>query len=186
MKNFIIFTIFLSIFCINTINAQNISGGLKGGANFSFFTEDTGDDGGYVGFDIGYFEELDFANQNKLQIELIYANSGYKNSKAKIRYSFNYFEIPVLFKREIASGINLGVGVKYAFGLSGKSVQEGEGDDSDRITDMSASGGLGYLAELQIVAGKLNFGLRVNIGSGQVLNAYERKSVNLYIGYAIF
>lgn len=183
-----IYTVLLSVFCFNTINAQDIKGGIKGGVNYSFFTEDTGDDSGSVGFDIGYYEVLDFGNKYKLQAEINLVNNGYQNSKAKTKERFNYFEIPVFIKYTIAENFDLGAGIKYAFGRKGTKKQEFEGQElPDETTDTdNADGGFGFVIDGQYTMDKLNFGLRININSGEVLNGYDRRNTSLYVGYDLF
>lgn len=187
MKNIKLFITVITLTSFTTIFAQDIKGGIKGGINYSFFTEDTNDNQGNVGFDIGYYEVLDFGNKVKLQAEVNYVNNGYKNSKAKISHQYNYFEIPVFIKYTIAENFDLGAGVKYAFGRKGTMKIEGQNGQDDITEDTdNADAGFGFVIDGQYTMDKLNFGLRININSGEVINGYDRRNASLYVGYDLF
>ena len=51
MKKYI-FIVF-SLLTVTLSNAQEITGGVRGGLNFSFFTEDAKKDNGSLGFEVG-------------------------------------------------------------------------------------------------------------------------------------
>ena len=192
--------IFLSIGLLSFVftEAQTIEGGIRGGVNYSFFTEDTKKDKGNVGFDVGYYEVMTFESKYKLQAEANYVRNTFKNTDTKTTTTYNYLEIPLLFKYEVGRNFDLGVGVKYAFGLSGKekieSDDKADGDggfgipsDGDEGTDFeSVDGGFGFVAEGVYRQDKMNLGLRLNYGGGQVLSDYSRTSANLYISFKLF
>jgi hypothetical protein len=190
--------IFLSIglLCFVFAEAQTIEGGIRGGVNYSFFTEETKKDNGNVGFEVGYYEVMTFESKYKLQAEANYVKNIFNNSDTKTTTTYNYLEVPLLFKHEIASNFDIGAGVKYVFGLSGKEKTKaddingdgvllpsegGEGRDLD-----SVDGGFGFVAEGVYRQDKINVGLRLNYGGGQVLSGFNRTSANLYISYKLF
>ncbi len=188
MKTIKLYTVLLALVCFSTINAQEIKGGLRGGLNYSFFTQDSGDDAGSIGYEFGYYETLDFENKFKLQAEINLVNNGYSNSKADTFEQYNYLEIPFLIKYEVAENFDLGAGIKYAFGRKGRRRTENENDTNTEKTGKAESGA-GFIIEGNYSMNKLNFGLRFNFNGGDLdINSKElqRRSVNLYVGYDLF
>ena len=181
MKKYIF--IVTSFLIVTLSNAQEIKGGVRGGLNYSFFTEDTKKDNGSLGFEIGYFERLEFDNNYVLQAEVNYTANSYKNSDTKTVSTYNYLEIPFLVKRKITPEFEVGAGIKYAFGLDGK-VKYDNDDIEDE--DIDVNGGFGYLVEGAYVKDKLMFGLRLSFKGGEVLNGYYRRSANVFVAYTIF
>jgi len=188
MKIIKLYTLLVALACFTTINAQEIKGGLRGGVNYSFFTQDAGDQAGSIGYEFGYYEVLDFENKIKLQVEINLVNNGYSNSKADTKEQFNYVEIPLLIKYEVAKNFDLGAGIKYAFGRKGRLKTEYENETDNEKTDKAESG-FGFIIEGNYNMDKLNFGLRFNFNGGDLsLNEkeFQRRSVNLYVGYDLF
>ncbi len=181
MKKYIFLTIALISFTFS--KAQEIKGGIRGGLNYSLITEDVKDDKGNLGFELGYFESLTFKNNCKLQAEINYVKNSFKNSEAKISYTYNYIEVPVLVKFPVASNFDLGAGLKYAFALNGKSKIDAEESYEE---ELDTNGGFGLLLEGVYTKDKMNLGLRVNYGGGEVINGYTRTSANLFVAYSLF
>lgn len=183
MKKYIFLTIALISFSFS--KAQEIKGGIRGGLNYSLFLEDTKDDKGNLGFELGYFESLTFKNNYKLQAEINYVKNSFKNSEAKRTYTYNYIEFPVFLKFPVASNFDLGAGLKYAFALNGKSKIDINAEESYE-EELDKNGGFGLVLEGVYTKDKMNLGLRVNYGGGEVVNGYTRTSANLYIAYSLF
>lgn len=181
MKKYILLTIAVLSFTFS--KAQTIEGGIRGGLNYSFFTEDAKKNTGNLGFEIGYFESLTFKNNYKLQAEINYVNNTFENSDEKKTYTYNYLEFPVLIKYPINENFELGAGIKYVFGLNGK-IKIEDFDEEEKLD--SVDGGFGLVLEGVYSMDKINIGLRLNYGGGEVINAYNRTSANLYFAYSIF
>ena len=183
MKKYFLLTVAIISFSFS--KAQTIEGGIRGCLNYSFFTEDAKKNNGNLGFEVGYFESLNFKNNYKLQAEINYVNNSFKNSDEKKTYTYNYIEFPILLKYPINDDFELGAGIKYVFGLNGNIKTEGSDLEEEENLD-SVDGGFGLVVEGVYSIDKMNIGLRLNYGGGEVINAYNRTSANLYIAYSLF
>ena len=183
MKNIIIYIALFLGFSL-TGKAQTIKGGLKAGVNYSLFTQETKNIEGGVGYEIGYFEQLDLENKYKLQVEIEYISNTYTSFKNKYVESYNYLEIPFIIKRSLSSSFDLGIGVKYAKGLRASRITTIGTEKT--TTESEIKGGHGFFVDMALSLSKVDLGLRLNFNSGKIVDKYDRRSANFYVAFNIF
>ncbi|MGN6420469.1 MAG: porin family protein [Pseudobacter sp.] len=120
--------IFLLLAFAGTFAAANAQTkiGLKGGLNVADWGGDDADNvDAKIGFHVGGFANFKVGNKFSVQPELTFSTQGGKvdapGDDAKIR--FNYINIPVMLKYEIAPGLNAQVGPQFGFAVTRKTKQ---------------------------------------------------------------
>ncbi len=183
---------------VNTIYAQPINFGLKGGLNFSNFG---GDDAGTwdsrTGFSFGGFLVSSFSDMFFIQPELIFTTKGatttstFETGDRETRQlKFSYLEFPILGKLVIPlSGSNLQpllyAGPYMAFKVSSKLHIEREISDTEssyddaRATDFGLvfGGGVGLPVRANLIA----LEIRYNMG----LTSFDDSDSNLSIKHNV-
>lgn len=146
--------------------AQNFSGGIKAGANFSNFTGgdfDAVKKKAIVGFHGGGFLNFSFGALS-LQPELLVSTQGARIDSANRSYDWKvtYATVPVLLKFRSAGGFYLEAGPQVGFKLS-ENVSDETIEDFAKGLDLSAAAGLGFQTK-----GGLGIGARYLVGLSKV------------------
>lgn len=146
--------------------AQNFSGGLKAGANFSNFTGgdfDAVKKKAIVGFHGGGFLNFSFGKLS-LQPEVLISTQGARIDSANKSYDWKvtYATVPVLLKYRTESGFYLEAGPQVGFKLS-ENVSDETIKDFAKALDLSATAGLGFQTK-----GGLGIGARYLVGLSKV------------------
>lgn len=117
--------IFLLLAFAGTFAAANAQTkiGLKGGINVADWGgEDADNIDAKIGFHVGGFANFVVGKKFSIQPELVYSTQGGKIDRpgddTKIR--FNYINIPVMVKYELARGLNAEFGPQFGFAVSRK------------------------------------------------------------------
>ncbi|NER09795.1 Outer membrane protein beta-barrel domain-containing protein [Muriicola jejuensis] len=144
MKKVLILLLSLSVYAMN-VNAQDITFGIKAGANFSnlkttFFGQGLSPDGAtslYIGglVDIGISENV------HIQPELLYSIEGAKNSE------ISFVNVPLMFKYYLIEGFNIQAGPQLGILVDA----EGGTVATDRLKGINF--GLNFGAAFEIVGG---------------------------------
>lgn len=146
--------------------AQNFSGGIKAGANFSNFTGgdfDAVKKKAIVGFHGGGFLNFSFGKLS-LQPEVLISTQGARIDSANKSYDWKvtYVTVPVLLKYRTESGFYLEAGPQVGFKLS-ENVSDETIKDFAKALDLSATAGLGFQTK-----GGLGIGARYLVGLSKV------------------
>jgi len=146
--------------------AQNFSGGIKAGANFSNFTGgdfDAVKKKSIVGFHGGGFLNFSFGALS-LQPEVLVSTQGARIDSANKSYDWKvtYATIPVILKYRTVSGFYLEAGPQVGFKLS-ENVSDETIEDFAKGLDLSAAAGLGFQTK-----GGLGIGARYLVGLSKV------------------
>lgn len=146
-----------------TSNVANIKFGAKGGINFANLAGDDADGAKmFVGFNAGFFIEIPVADKLVFQPEILYSAQGSKSEgplfvdgsvyNVEATFKFNYINIPLLFKYEIADKFSLEAGPYVGFLTSAKLKAKIQGVGSETIdakdmlksTDFGLAIGMNY------------------------------------------
>lgn len=146
-----------------TSNVSNIKFGAKGGVNFANLAGDDADGAKmFVGFNAGFFIEIPVADKLVFQPEILYSAQGSKSEgplfvdgsvyNVEATFKFNYINIPLLFKYEIADKFSLEAGPYVGFLTSAKLKAKIQGVGSETIdakdmlksTDFGLAIGMNY------------------------------------------
>ncbi|WP_322550298.1 porin family protein [Flavobacterium psychraquaticum] len=146
-----------------TSNVANIKFGAKGGINFANLAGDDADGAKmFVGFNAGFFIEIPVADKLVFQPEILYSAQGSKSEgplfvdgsvyNVEATFKFNYINIPLLFKYEIADKFSLEAGPYVGFLTSAKLKANIQGVGSETIdakdmlksTDFGIAIGMNY------------------------------------------
>ena len=153
----------LGVFITGSVMAQNISGGIKGGANFTNFTG--GDFSGLgkkvlVGFHAGGY--LNFGlGPVAIQPELLVSTGGARFDDIDDEVKLTYVSIPVMVQFKPGGGFYLEAGPQVGFKIS-EDVGDESIDDFAKGLDLGVGAGLGYSF------GKFGIGGRYIVGVSKV------------------
>jgi hypothetical protein len=179
MKKILLFTM-VFVGAYSFANAQ-VSGGIKGGVNFSNLNTD-GDPDGKTGYHVGAFLNIGLGGIS-LQPEFLYSVKGAED------FDLTYIEIPILLKKNFAKVINIHLGPQLGiltkaesdFGTGTQDVKEFlKGTDLSLVfgagvdLPMGLSGGLRYVLGLSDIDDNA-FGTEI-----------KNKTFQIYIGYKLF
>lgn len=156
----------ITILCLlitGSAMSQNISGGIKGGANFTNFTG--GDFSGLgkkvlVGFHAGAY--LNFGlGPVAIQPELLVSTGGAKFSEIDEEVKLTYVSIPVMVQFKPGGGFYLEAGPQVGFKIS-EDIGDDTVEDFAKGLDLGVGAGLGYSF------GKFGIGGRYIVGLSKV------------------
>jgi hypothetical protein len=148
MKNFLIFIALMAFFvglAHSPANAQinpffrttqnPFHYGIKGGVHFSnLYTRDVENTNMRRGFNFGLFARLPLVHRVAFQPEIYYMIKGadvtYQNAfvTGVARYSFHYFETPLLLRYNVNRNFNVHAGPYFAFLVSGRARNQTAGN----------------------------------------------------------
>ncbi|MFD2910166.1 porin family protein [Flavobacterium ardleyense] len=165
--------------------------GAKVGVNFATFVgEDADDSFMYVGFNVGFFAEIPITEKLIFQPEILYSTQGAKSKESAINFDieatlkFEYINIPLMFKYEVAKNFSLEAGPYVGF-LTRANLKvkfAGYGSESENFknriksTDFGLGLGMNYdftnviFANVRYQAGLTEFG-DLGEGSDNVKNS---------------
>ncbi|WP_072039029.1 porin family protein [Flavihumibacter solisilvae] len=156
--------------------------GVKGGMNVSTVGgEDSDGLRGKPGFHLGGLVRIPITQQFKIQPELVFSTQGAITENTyegeRIRYNFNYLNIPAMFQYHTDFGLYGETGPQLGFMLSAKTKHDGDSHDikdSRNVLDFSWGFGAGYHFTPQFgVNGRFNLGLS-RLDDGGDARAYNR------------
>lgn len=152
----------------NFANAQ-VAIGLKGGLNFASLDASSSLQANYAkhtGFNLGAFAQFKFS-KIAIQPEILFSEQGskvsYPTSPSSFNATFNYVNIPIMFKLYTVAGINLQLGPQFGFLTNSPVYKDPSGTtipDAYKKSDLSLSMGLGWDLPLGItIDARYNLGL---------------------------
>jgi hypothetical protein len=153
----------LGILVSGTVMAQNISGGVKAGANVSNFTG--GDFSGLgkkvlIGFHAGAY--LNFGlGPVAIQPEVLVSTGGAKFEDIDEEVKLTYVSIPVMVQFKPGGGFYLEAGPQVGFKIS-EDIGDSNIEDFAKDLDLGVAAGLGYSF------GKIGIGGRYIVGLSKV------------------
>lgn len=140
----IIFSVFLTIFCLSTIYSQDTRFGALAGVTFASVKgkiagQEQNTDS-KVGLKLGVFANIPLSSSFSFQPQLNWAQKGGKEEQSGVTYTetYNYLEIPLYFmwmaaaakaKEASGGGLFVGIGPAFNFAIGGKWKQEGGSQD---------------------------------------------------------
>ena len=155
MKKLLIIAI--GVFTAGAVHAQDVSFGIKAGANMSNIIK-TGDDSYDTefkpGFHAGLTMEIGLGNTFSFAPELVFAQKGYKTDAlgGTFKQTTNWIDIPILAKIQATPQFNIFLGPQVSFLTQTKNEFEGEfgtvirseiEEDSDTFKKSIAGGVIG-------------------------------------------
>ena len=142
-----------------TKSGSDIKYGAKGGLNLANIVgNDAGDANNYIGFNVGFFVEIPVTDKLIFQPEILYSAQGSKSDGIIDGYNvdatlkFNYINVPLMFKYQVANKFSLEAGPYIGFLTSAKLKFDVEGLGSDTVdmkddvksTDFGIGVGMNY------------------------------------------
>ncbi|MGK2862004.1 MAG: porin family protein [Chitinophagaceae bacterium] len=168
--------LFLGLLAATSTFAQNFSGGIKAGANFSNFTGgdfDAVKKKAIAGFHGGVFLNFSFGALS-LQPEVLISTQGARIDSVSRSYDWKvtYATVPVLLKYRSAGGFYLEAGPQVGFKIS-ENVSDETINDFAKDLDLSAAAGLGLQTK-----GGLGIGARYLVGLSKVGDFSPQKNID--------
>ena len=162
-------------------NAQDITFGVKAGANFASIGGDDGKDlDGFTSFLIGATVEIPVSDTFSIQPEVLYSGQGFtldgvvEDVAYETTGSFDYLNIPIIAKFYLSEGFSLEAGPQIGFLLNSKY-------DVDAVAFATGE----FAAETYNLIGesdKVDYGF--NLGAGYQLNSGLNFNIRYYLGLA--
>lgn len=140
-------------------SGSDIKYGAKGGLNIANLVgDDAGDANVFIGFSAGFFIEIPVTDKLVFQPEILYSAQGSKSEGIIDGYNvdatlkFNYINVPLMFKYQVANKFSLEAGPYIGFLTSAKLKFDVEGLGSDTVdmkddvksTDFGIGVGMNY------------------------------------------
>ena len=140
-------------------SGSDIKYGAKGGLNIANLVgDDAGDANVFIGFNAGFFIEIPVTDKLVFQPEILYSAQGSKSEGIIDGYNvdatlkFNYINVPLMFKYQVANKFSLEAGPYIGFLTSAKLKFDVEGLGSDTVdmkddvksTDFGIGVGMNY------------------------------------------
>ncbi len=190
----------IAVLGMNSADAQ-VKFGVKTGAQLTNIVGDDFDDSdSKIGFNVGGYANIRFAEQFAFQPELLFSLQGTKyefnelGSSIDTKTHLSYINIPLMVKWYAYDGLNFEFGPQVGFNVASKVKVDGsgadiiEGDyDFDEVylrdvetVDFGVNIGAGYEME-----NGLNFGIRYGLGLTDIAKDYDAKNsvISLGVGY---
>ena len=174
-KLFLLLTLGAFTFTANSQTQQTrdsgaISIGVVAGVNFASINgDDTDNLSSLTGIHAGVVVDIPLGEMFSVQPGLVYSTQGAEYAESEGydgKFKFDYINLPVIFKYEVADGFTLEAGPQVGFLMSAKDEFESPGDPGEddikeevKGIDFAASIGIGYT-----MASGLNIGARYNLG----------------------
>ncbi len=173
-------------------SGSDIKYGAKGGLNLANIVgDDAGDANNYVGFNAGFFVEIPVTDKLIFQPEILYSAQGSKSEGIVDGYNvdatlkFNYINLPLMFKYQVANKFSLEAGPYIGFLTSAKLKFDVEGLGSDTVdmkddvksTDFGIGVGMNYEFSDVIFANARYQGGLTEIGDSEVGGNSVKNSV---------
>lgn len=179
MKFFLI-ALSAALLSVNSLQAQHINIGVKGGLNLYNVVNGNGNYGEVIpGFHLGLIGHFHLNDQFALQPEVVFSTQGAKvsNSGIESNLNLNYVNVPLLLQYMFDNGFRLFAGPQAAFLVSAKTTFSNS--EIDRMNDFNsievgASFGASYINP------NSNFGIdaRYNLGLTDINNQNADNSYN--------
>ncbi|MBZ0328376.1 MAG: PorT family protein [Altibacter sp.] len=148
MKKLLLLFAFIGI-GLTTINAQDISFGVKAGPNIANLTGyDVYSVSGRISYHLGAVVNVEFSDIIALQPELVYSSQGYKaeDSGIDVKGVLDYVNIPIMVDFTLTEGFSLQGGPQVGINVSAKEKEDGESVDIENVEtlDLAVAGGIQY------------------------------------------
>lgn len=158
----------------NSVHAQEVNIGIKGGLNaYTLGGDNTDDIKTKLGFNLGLLGHIHLSDRFGLQPELVYSTQGAASDDgSNIDLNLSYINVPVLIQYMYDNGFRIQAGPQIGFLTSAKAKGEGASvdiKDSFKTLDVALSVGASYVhpASGLGVDARYNYGLsNVNDSSG--------------------
>ena len=170
----------------NSLSAQDVAFGIKGGVNSSTIGGDSQGVTSKFGIHVGAFSRIRVSDYVVFQPELIYSMQGAAidgNSEAKFNY--NYLNVPLIFKvYPSTQGFHIHAGPQIGILLSGK-FTDGNIDIKEELNpiDFALGFGLGYDFKNVIIEARFNLGLNSSAESDEE-GTFPLRTTQLSVGFS--
>jgi len=170
-----------AVFALTTVNAQDITFGVKAGVNFANINVSDPDENSdpITSFHFGGTVEFSISETFSVQPELLYSAQGSSNSEnnegfGKVVLNLDYIYLPIMVKYYVAEGLSLEIGPQIGFLIKAES---GTDDISVDVKDVikSIDFGLNFGAGYKLESG-LNFAARYNLGLSDISDVDDSAS----------
>jgi len=156
--------------------------GAKAGLNLANVTGDVSDNSMLTAFHVGVVADFEISDEFSFQPELVYSMQGTKISVlgTDFNVNFNYLNLPLLAKYEVAEGISVLAGPQIGFLMTA----ENDGTDiKDNYKGVDFGFDLGAAYELE---SGMFFDLRYNIGLSNMVDDNSNESLkNAVISFSL-
>ena len=175
MKKLLVLSIITVFGLINSVKAQNIDFGLKGGLNIANISGGDVDRNNLFTFHIGGFTELHINEKFSIQPELFYTRQG-SETENMLKVKIDYLAIPLLAKYYLADKFSIEAGPQISFLINDKikfndsSIPDAETDAAS--FDFGLNLGFGYdVSTNMFVQARYNFGITTIAENPDVTNS---------------
>jgi opacity protein-like surface antigen len=176
----------VAVLSLSFANAQDVKYGVKAGLNFSSLTNAEGAKS-QVGLNLGGFAKIGLSDKFAIQPELLFSTQGAKFDGGSLNY--NYINIPVMAKYNVADKFSLELGPQIGFLMSAKAKASGDSVDVKsalKSSDFGINFGAGYE-----VSDNISIGVRYCMGLSQTQKelyagetAVKNTNIQLGLGYS--
>jgi hypothetical protein len=125
---------------------KRLSFGLKGGVNYSDFTDANFETEGLVGFHAGAIVNFRISDSFSVQQEFLFSTQGAKTTSSTFGgqdIKLYYASVPVLLKYKTKFGLYVEAGTQVGFRVK-EDLQGLNGNDFSKKLDIGAVGGIGF------------------------------------------
>jgi hypothetical protein len=169
-----VFLVFAIVTLGFTVNAQEVTFGVKAGLNLaSIAGDDTDGLDSRTSFHVGGVAEISISEKFSVQPELLYSAQGAKYTESDGydgEFKLDYINLPIMAKYYVADGFSLEAGPQVGFLLSAKdeyTSPEDSGTDDLKDFVKGIDFGLNFGVGYKLDSG-LNFGARYNLGLSNI------------------
>lgn len=193
MKKIIVTSLAL-VLLIGTTIAQGFNAGIKVSANLNKVSGQSFQDGYDLGYQGGFFAEIDFSKDWGIQPEVLFNQvntkraSGFNalytnlyNPFSSENITLNYLSIPVLLRYNISKFVTLNAGPQYSILIDDNENLLKNGENAFKKGDFSVVGGLSVNFMKFRVYGRYNIGL-TNINDIDDKEKWKNQQLQLGVG----
>ena len=160
-----------AVFALTTVNAQDITFGVKAGINFANTNVSDSDENldGITSFHFGGVVEFSVSETFSIQPELLYSAQGTSDSEFKL--NLDYINLPIMAKYYVTEGLSLEAGPQIGFLIKAEAGTDDvsvDVKDDFKSIDFGFNFGTGYKLE-----SGLNFAARYNLGLSDISDDNE-------------
>ncbi|MFC2110538.1 porin family protein [Bacteroidota bacterium] len=176
----VVLVVLLVVSSLSYVNAQDVTYGVKVGANFSNFNGDSMDTDMITRMHAAVTGDIALSDSFSLQPELMYSAEGVKAKTGGFENKLNYLRIPLMLKYYVSSGFSIDAGPQVGFLVSAEDQDGTDIKDGMESIDFGFNIGSTYLLDSGV-----NISVRYNIGITDVVDGSDAKNgvFQLSLGY---
>lgn len=177
----VVLVVLVVLSSLSYVNAQDVTYGVKVGANFSTLNGDAFDTDMITRMHAAVTADIALSDSFSIQPEVMYSAEGAKQAGGgNGELKMNYLRIPLMVKFYVSEGFSIDAGPQVGFLVSAEDEAGNDLKDAYESTDFGFNIGSTYLMDSGV-----NFSVRYNIGITDVVDGSDAKNgvFQLSLGY---